>query len=244
VYQEIIDKMFLDKYEDRPPDGYFHPSSVSGCDRQAVYEVSGTDRTDLPDVRNIRIMGTGTDMHERIQDRLVQAHPGTLIEVKVEWEQIRGSVDAIVPIGDGYPYNYGHPEDDVDVLMPVYELQEFKSGGNWKMREAQKGPDPQHVKQARIYYAGLDHMGFLMDGIRIVYFGREDWQVIEHEVEPWTDEQVVTFLASLDNMLLHVEEWSLPDRLPLDSKGNRFWLCRYCNFRSRCWDLDGDNTRG
>ena len=239
LYQPIIDKMFLEKYEDRPPDGRFHPSSLSGCDRLAVYEVSGTERTDPPDTRNIRIMGTGTEFHDRIQALLLDAHPGTLIEVPVEWGPITGSADALVPVGDGLPD--GDPE--MSALAPLYELQEFKSGGNWKMKTIQKVPDPQHVKQGRIYYWALEHMGYLMDGIRIVYLGREDWDVIEHEVEPWTAEEGREFEAGLDSLEQHVLDETLPPRKPLDAKGNRYWLCRYCNFRTRCYERDGEATR-
>jgi hypothetical protein len=240
LYQPIIDKIFLDKYEDRQPDGRFHPSSLSGCDRLAVYEVSDTERTDPPDTRNIRIMGTGTEFHDRIQAALLEAHPDTLVEVPVEYGLITGSADAIVPVADGYGYT---ADEGADVQYTTYELQELKSGGNWKMRSVRKEPDEQHVKQARIYYWALQHTGFLLDGIRIAYFGREDWDVIEHEVEPWTEGEGLEFEASVDSLQHHVEDETLPPRKPLDNKGNRYWLCRYCPFRTRCYERDGEYTR-
>src|SRR3990167_9717736 len=102
LYQTLIDQMFLDKYEDRPPDGFFHPSSLSGCDRMAVYEVSGTAPTDFPEVRNIRIMGEGTDVHTTIQILAQQEWPGFLTEVEINYGSIKGSADALRLIGEGW----------------------------------------------------------------------------------------------------------------------------------------------
>lgn len=228
--------MFLEQYEERPGDGFLHPSSLAGCYRQAVYEAQLTEPTDAKDVRNIRIMGNGTHFHDRIQAIATREIPGFLTEVKVEWNNVigtgvTGSADALLPVGDGL-------DTDTDEPKPVYELQEFKSIGPFGKKFLKGKPKPEHVKQARIYYWGLQQMGFLMDGIRIVYFDRDDWSVLEFEVEPWTDAQEAEFESDIEILASHVEGFTLPDRLEPEA-----WLCRYCQFRTRCWDVDGDNTR-
>lgn len=250
LYQPIIDRMFLDRQEDRPPDGFFHPSSLSGCARMTVYEVTGTEPSDEKDVRSIRIMGEGTDMHADIQAEMAKRFPGFLAEVKVDCLDIRGSVDGLLPVSDGVS---GAAERWVEehktippyeLLSPVYELQEYKSGGDYKIKMLKRkgAPDPQHVKQTQMYYWALGKMGYLLDGIRIVYFARDDWSVLEFEVEPWDEAECRSFEGELGLLRLRVEDGTLPDRL--DQKGDMAWLCRYCDFRTRCFKVDRENERG
>ena len=235
LYQQLVDKMFLDQYEDRPGDGFFHPSSLSGCYRMTVYEMTDTEPTEKKDIRNIRIMGNGTHFHNAIQEVATATFPGFLTEVKVEWAGVKGSADALMQVGDGLmSADSGDP-----LLAAVYELQEFKSIGPFGKKFLKGQPKPEHVKQARMYYWALENMGYLMDGIRIVYFDRDDWSVLEFEVEPWGDEEAFAFEQDLGILSSHVDEGTLPDRLEPDA-----WLCRYCMFKTRCWEVDGDNTRG
>ena len=239
IYQPIIDQMFLDRYKDRPNDGFFHPSSLSGCARMAVYEVTGTAPSDKKDVRNIRIMGEGTDMHADIDEEMTKRLPGFLSEVGLAWGDIKGTADGLLPVGDGVVHYWEGP-----ILRPIYELQEYKSAGDYKLKMLKrKGqPDPQHVKQARIYYWALENMGYLMDGIRIAYFARDDWGVLEFEASPWTEEECRSFEEDLGLLRHRVEDGTLPDRL--DQEGDMAWLCRYCDFRTRCFKVDKENSRG
>jgi hypothetical protein len=242
MYQALIDRMFLERYEDRPPDGAFHPSSLSTCHRKALYETSGTAPSDETAVRNIRIMGEGTDMHADIQARIHQEWPGFLSEVPVQWGPVKGSVDGLRLIEErpGYTADAG-----AEVPYSIYEVQEFKSGGNWKMRSVRKAPSEDHVKQARVYHWALRNMGFqLTDSVRIVYFGREDWDVVEHVVPAFSPEEADEFELGLVGLSVHLVEGTLPDRLPIvDGKKN--WLCAgYCEYRTRCWDQDRENERG
>lgn len=220
LIQPILDKHFLALKEEREPDGFFHPSSLTGCARQAVYERTGTPKTDATDVRNVRIMARGTEMHEAIQSILLQEFPGFLPEVAVEHPLVRGSCDGLLPIGDGL------------------ELQEFKSISPMAKKFKGSLPKPEHVMQARIYAWGLKGMGYLIDGIRISYFDRDDWSVQEYEVQPWTDEEELAFENQVDDLEWHAQEGSLPER-----KEPGYWLCRYCSFRTRCWEQDGDYER-
>lgn len=238
VYQPILDAHFEAIASVREPDGFFHPSSMSGCDRLAVYEKTGTPKSDAKSIRNVRIMANGTRMHAEIQGLVREAHPGFLSEVEVDYGGVRGSCDGLLPVGDGYDYNYGLPGDDSDLLQPVYELQEYKSISPQGKPFLKGSPKPEHEYQARIYYWALLHQGYLLDGIRITYFDRDDWSVREFEVEPWTPEQVASFESLLSDLEAHAEEGTLPGRMDQD-----YWLCRFCEYRTRCWKQDGDDTR-
>lgn len=233
VYQPILDAHFEAIASVREPDGFFHPSSMTGCDRLAVYEKTGTPKSDEKSIRNIRIMANGTRMHAEIQGLVQDAYPGFLTEVEVDFAGIRGSCDGLLPIADGVP-----DTDHFADLQPVYELQEFKSISPQGKRFLKGSPKPEHEYQARIYYWALERQGYLLSGIRITYFDRDDWSVQEFEVEPWTPEQVAGFEALLSDLEAHAEEGTLPGRMDKD-----YWLCRFCEYRTRCWEQDGVDTR-
>lgn len=226
MYQKIIDKAIKRRDEIRQAGrgsdaGEWHPSGMTGCLRQAVYSYRGEPESDERDVRSIRIMDRGTEMHEFIQRALIDQYPGTLLEVRVEHAGVVGHCDALVPVADGI----GSGTE----LTPTYELQEFKSIGPIGKRYMKGGPKPEHAQQARIYYWALQRMGFLLDGIRIVYMDRDDWSILEYFVDPWDEQEERDFEGLLDDLNAHVEEGTLPDRMPDD-----YWLCRYCQYRTTC----------
>lgn len=224
MLQSYIDRYFLDLREPREPDGWYHPSTLTGCDRQALYERMGTEKTDDPDIRNIRIMARGTEMHDLVQHILTIEVPGFLPEVAVEWGRVVGSCDGLLPV------------DEIDGET-VYEVQEFKSIGPLGKRYKGGMPKPEHIMQARIYAAGLQDMDYRLSGIRISYFDRDDWSVNEYEFATWTEDEVQDFLAHLDSLDAHMDDGTLPPR-----KDEGYWLCRYCPFRTRCWNQDGETT--
>lgn len=236
IYQSIVDAHFQRLSKDREPDGFFHPSSLTDCDRKAVYEQTGTERTDPTQPRNTRIMARGTQMHEEVQAMMHAEFPGFLDEVELTLDdRVVGTCDGLLPVGDGPPVIKEQP----DVLEPVYELQEYKSIGPIGKRYLKGKPRPEHVQQARIYYMALRRMNYLLtEIIRIVYFDRDDWSVLEFEVKPWSEEEEETFLVKLDDLQAHALEGSLPERMPDD-----YWLCRYCPYATRCRQQDGDYAR-
>lgn len=242
MYQDFINQMFIDdpNNEDRGGDFKLHPSAISTCERNAIYIARGETPTNERDVRFTRIMGTGTDYHIKLQTYLQERFPDALMEYKVEWGPIKGHADILMPIGD--------VADDLDEgLEPVYELADFKTispngkryiqgtkkkllkSGKWnKHREA--APKPEHVKQVRIYYLGLQRMGVkLTDLLRIVYIDRDDWSTVEFEVEPWTEEEGEAYLENMAVLEAHLFDGTLPDKEPDD-----YWLCDLCAFRTLC----------
>jgi len=238
LYQALIDAAVQERSdahnEKRGSDtGEWHPSSMTECLRQAVYSYRGEPVTNPSQMRNLRIMDRGTEVHEVIQDLMHDRYPGFESEIKVNALGVKGSCDGLLPIGEGFPYNYGNEIDDVDQMQPVYELQEYKSISPMGKRYL-NGPKEGHVKQARIYYAALEDRGYLLDGIRIVYFDRDDWSVIEFEVEPWTVEGVESFKDELEDLQAHADEGTLPAKKRPDSKNKMFWLCRYCPYADTC----------
>ena len=233
MYQEIIDYAIQEandlRQEDRGSDaGEWHPSSLSGCARAAVYDYLGTEESDPTSIRSIRIMQRGTEMHEYVQGLV----PSLEAEVDVDYAGINGSCDGLLPVG----------EDENGI---IWEVQEYKSIGSTGVKFmhpkpfGKRGPGnlpqpkPEHVKQARIYHGALRAMGKnLSNIIRIVYFNRDDWEVLEFEVPAWTDDEWHEFLAEIADLEEHAESGTLPPRLPERDK----FPCSYCNYRTTCWE--------
>jgi len=244
MYQELIDNYISERYdkhqEERGSDaGEWHPSSLTGCPRAAVYDFEGYDETNETEMRSKRIMDRGTEVHEFIQGAVIRdiiakgGQPSDFLpEVKVNFAGIKGSCDGLLKV-------------DRD----LYEVQEYKSiGPNGKKYlypkpYGKRGPTnipqakPEHVKQARIYHHCLSRMGYaLTDHVRIVYIDRDDWSVLEFEVPAWTEDEWYIFLAELGELEDHVEEGTLPDR-PEEYERDKF-PCNFCNFNTRCWEQD------
>jgi len=246
MYQEIIDKMFVEdpNNQDRSGDNRLHPSAISSCERQAIYAARGEPATNVKPVRITRIAGNGTDYHNKLQDYLKTQFPGIILEQPIGYGPIKGSADALLPIGEAPRDHAGN----VPVVATVYELQEYKTTSpngmrfiqglkpkrlkNGKMNKHRPAaPKPEHVKQTRIYYYCLQQMGWLMDGIRIVYIDRDDWSTLEFEVDPWTPDQGADQEEVWADLEAHLMDGTLPDKEPDD-----YWLCKLCDYRTTCKD--------
>jgi hypothetical protein len=254
-YQDLVDEEIQARNDARQAErgsdkGEWHPSSLTGCQRAAVYDYTGTERTDEPEIRNIRIMDRGTSIHEEVQAMVVRScirrglspHEAFLVEVKVDHAGIKGSCDGLLKTGT------------------KWEVQEYKSispTGKKFMHPKPFGkrgpgnepePKPEHVKQARIYQRCLKGQGFdVTDTIRIVYFDRDDYSVWEFEVEAWLDVEWYEFLGEIADLEDHVQADTLPYRMPMTEKKGRLernWQCGYCPFATRCWNVDKETTRG
>ena len=255
MYQDLINEMFEEGNDDRSGDMRLHPSGISGCERNALYSARGEPISNPRDVRFTRIMGNGTDYHEKLQAYLKRTIPGIILEAPVQYGPIKGSADALLPVADGIPPGQGeaameHGEDPEDVMQPIYELQEYqtispngkrfiqgtkprtlKSGQFKPGRDA--APKPEHVKQTRIYYYCLEKMGTLLDGIRIVYIDRDDWSTLEFEVEPWTADEGAHQEEAWAELEAHLMDGTLPDKETDD-----YWLCKLCEYRTTCKGIE------
>lgn len=89
-------------------------------------------------------------------------------------------------------------------------------------------------------YSEIPPLGDKLDRIRFVYISKDDLR-IEELLVFWTpdmERQIKERIAYLDKYRNDPVGLSLPPRLPVDAKGKRNWLCNYCPFATRCWDVD------
>lgn len=238
-----IDAYVDSLHEERAPDGYWHPSSISGCLRQAVYEYRGTAKTNPRDPRSQRVLRVGHVFHDFVQTAIEKTGLVDVFyrEVKFTHEGLRlkGSVDGLVQYSSG-----------------EWEVLEFKTINSNAFRYATRDPDsmpkPAHVIQVTAYLKALRECGGIdADGnvvpplgdrltqARVAYVSKDDLRVEEYDVlwSPVLEADLLSRLAIVESA---GHNGPLPDRLPLVSdkktgKPTRSWECGYCPFQDHCW---------
>ncbi len=223
----------------REPDGKWHPSSMWGCNRQAIYQVRGTKTTEDTDILSKRRFYIGHRLHEAVQ-RAVESAKGVIecfpeFEVDVKDVNVSGHGDILLRLTDG--------------TYLVIEVKSIKKSG---MRMGL--PKEQHKSQAMTYTWCLRHyggramgsdgewvvippLGESLRGMAIVYLEKEDLTIVE-KFFPWEDEWNATMGEKLVELEMYkADPDSLPPRLPFNGT-RKHWLCGYCAFYTKCWRED------
>ena len=245
-YQELVNADVQHRndarQEERGSDaGEWHPSSLTGCPRRSVYDFKGYDKTDETEIRSLRIMDKGTDLHEEVQAMVIRhvllngGQPSDYtIEVKVEHAGIKGSCDGIL-YGEVHEYKSIGPNGKKFLYPKPYGRRD---GTNIPQ------PKPEHLKQARIYQRCLQAMGvWVKPTVTIVYFDRDDGSVLQFQRDAWLDVEWYEFLAEIGELEDHAYSGTLPPRLPFEEKKGetvKNWECGYCPFATRCWEVDAE----
>lgn len=218
----------------REPDGKWHPSSLYGCDRKAVYEIRGTVPSDDRDVKSKRALRQGHMVHEFVQEA-VASTSGLRVydEVKINAPDLNltGSVDGLIWLSD----------DEAQVL-------EYKTIKAWGFKALTK-PKDDHIGQTKAYvyclrnFGGVSRegevippLGDKLKSVRFAYICKDDFSVREFvlEYQPDWEAEVVSRVADLS---AQQEAGTLPARLKGEN-GKRNWLCGYCPFETRCWEVE------
>lgn len=262
-----LDARVRAEFEEREPDGYWHPSSLFGCLRQAIYASRGAEVTDERDVRSKRILRVGHQFHEYIQGA-VNADPRVLAafdEVKIvdEGRKIKGSLDHFVVmwtgsleemprVEPGYFVRYPEPLWEwVRQGLARVEILEYKTISDYAFKYKDL-PKADHVGQLSVYLSVLGVMGGVAgDGTvippmeargRIAYVSKNDLLIEEYTVllTQGKERQILERVAYLDSYA--ADGTALPPRLPDEvkkGKTTRAFLCGYCPYQQRCWEVDG-----
>lgn len=253
------------RYDDRLPDGMWHPSSISSrCVRRSIYEQRDTPRSDKREDRSVRTLEVGKALHTLVQEA-IQQHPG----VRAYYHEVTVFDDnADVP---GSLPTTGNSDDLLVFLLDgdeVFEVEEYKSKSANLMRSAKQLealPEEDHIFQIKTYMRALRrHGASLEDGQyippekfvnlmagRITYISKDDLKIKEYPIQynPEVDD------AAIDDRIAELEAYrrdpgSLPPRLPLVTKTpkgkkpytDKDWLCMVCPWQYRCWDEDPDEV--
>jgi hypothetical protein len=237
----------------REPDGKWHPSSIFGCPREAVYSYRSTPETNPRDYRSKRTLWLGTQIHEIVQPAIAE-HP----EILECYTEVHIDIPELNIVGDA------------DVLYRTvagWELGEIKSIGTFALKNAQRPgaglPKDDHRKQAMTYLYALREYGSVVkedctkhpDGCPVVpplgyalerfcfaYVAKDDLTPHEEFVRWHPDmereiREKVEYLSTYAN-----DPNSLPPRMPFTGKNMdaKDWRCKYCPFMDRCWKVDED----
>lgn len=238
---ETLDAHVADLEEERLPDGQWHPSSLFGCERRAVYDFLGTEKEPL-DARTKRVFRMGHIFHELLQDGLTAAvERGDLKafypEVKIvdPVRGLKGHADGLALENDdtwtvlefksikstGFKYG-GLPKDDHRKQVAAYVSTLRRYGGTWKLPDriptwlesqlfASMGGDVVTSDDGQDQYLVIPPLGDLAR-VRFAYVSKDDLEI--KEFEQTHSEQKEQWLDEyLAGLRAHVDAGTLPDRL-------------------------------
>lgn len=236
-----IDAYVDSLHTNREPDGYWHPSSLSGCLRQAVYDFRGSPESNPRDKRSQRILRVGHIFHEFVQQAIHNIPSVQTFHSEVgfvhEGLLLRGSADGLIQYDSG-----------------AWEVLEFKTINSNAFRYGNL-PKPPHVIQVTAYLKALREVGGTTDEgtrippvqdalsqARIGYISKDDLRIEEYPVF-WSRANEDELVRRLAVVRSHESAGTLPDRLPLvldkkTGKPKRDYLCGYCPFQDACWERE------
>ena len=248
---DALDAYVAELEEERLPDGRWHPSSLFGCARRAVYDFLGTPKAPL-DKRSKRVFRMGHIFHALIQEAVARdpSLKQAYAEVKIVDPErgIEGHADGLIQHADGH-----------------WTLLEFKSIRSTGMKYSDL-PKDDHQKQTFSYVSVLRKYGGSvkppgwkegdgvivipplgdLDHIRYAYISKDDLEIREFDRE-FTAAEEEWLNIYLLKLKIHVAQGTLPKRLiRLTEAGNvssqKHYLCSYCPFMARCWSEDGEGV--
>lgn len=228
-----------------PWDDLWHPSSISGCQRKAIYEIRQTEPSDPQTARQKRVLFIGSLLHTVFQSA-VQDHGGvaavhTEVQVLISDLDTTGKGDQLVIFEDG-----------------TSELEEFKSIKEWGFKKL-VGPKEDHLEQIIPYmfalreFGGISQEGIVVEPqgdrlrrVRFTYIEKQTLDTKEYEVD-WDPDWEPKLRAKIDALDVYkADPNSLPPRLPM-VKGKKSWMCDWgwgqCPFFTKCWTVDEDEIQ-
>ena len=228
------------KKESRPPSQTYKPSSMN-CIRGMYYQVMGKDVKDDANYTNIGICNSGSDIHERIQQAVIDMKSNGMdceyINV-AEFVRDRDLQDIdIVQEPDfengqyetklyNKKYNISFLCDGIIRYKGKYFILELKTEASFKW-QSRCGVDLKHYKQGIAYSLNLG----LCDVI-FVYINRDvlDMKSYMFHVDDVMRQELVDLITECQGYV----DRQIPPPKPEDLPRN---ACKYCGYKEIC---DGD----
>lgn len=236
-----------------------------GCARKAIYELRGVPHSDPRTARSRRILFVGSRWHEIVQAAVEGADLDevyTEVRIDIPELNITGHADQLVRRGDhwemeeyksissrGFTFLKGAPKPEHVEQAMIY-LWALRTKGTYVNDDEAHGRVFRNENETLRREAGqpaidrfIPPLGDALDRIRFVYISKDDLRTDEFIVhwEPEMEQRIRERVAQLDTF--RFDDAALPERLPLEKGGRKNWLCRdYCEFRTKCWDVDGEGT--
>lgn len=226
-------RLTYEKEHGRKPDGWWHPSSLSGCPTASVYEKLGFSIPGAPfDARLLRIFDVGHAVHHMLQTQFVKAGMVPEIAIPANDGKYESRYAVEVPIEDE-EYKLRGTLDiifDLKGAKFVGEIKTKHSGSFAKMQDAQED----HKVQAACYHwKALDNGWVNTDYAVCLYFSKDDSHMAEYKV-PMTEQRIKALKDKIDLMNSMVSAYAagtFPDPYYKESSKPP---CRTCKWAQGC----------
>jgi CRISPR/Cas system-associated exonuclease Cas4 (RecB family) len=233
-FNEALIKVEQERQQPPPPDGYFRPSSMYGCERMLYYMRTGEPMDEeSPDPVLIGICESGTDRHLRIQQVIAYMDkfglPCKMLDVEQEVEKARARGINSQFMG----WNSDHTEarcknDDYRIYFQpdgiiLYRnrkyILEIKTESTFAFSK-RHSPKDDHEIQATCYSAGI--------GINNVLFFYEDRNFTTKKpfIVSVTDEMRARVMSKIQRVEKYVAAKIIP---PMNEE-----KCTYCRYKTAC----------
>ena len=224
------------KKNSRKPSQTYKPSSMN-CIRSMYYQVIGADAVDEPNYTNIGICNSGSDIHERIQQAVIDMqsngmdceyinvaeyvfnHRLTDIEIVQSPNFDEGIYETKLY---NKPYNMSFLCDGIIRYKNIYYILELKTEASFKW-QTRAGVDPKHYNQGIAYSINLG-----IDKVIFVYINRDilDMKAFMFEVNQDMRDELIQKIIECQG---YVERQIAPPKPDMGKYG-----CRYCGYKYKC----------
>ena len=228
------------KKESRKPSQTYKPSGMN-CIRSMYYQVMGAECVDEPNFTNIGICNSGSDIHERIQQAVIDMKDNGMdceyINV-AEYVWSRDLPDIEIVAGPNFSegiyetklynkkYNMSFLCDGIIRYKSKYYILELKTEASFKW-QTRAGVDTKHYNQGIAYSLNLG-----LDNVIFVYINRDvlDMKAFMFDVTDDMRQGLVNLVTECQG---YVDRQIVPPK-PTDLSK---FACKYCGYKNLC-DVD------
>lgn len=223
--------------ESRKPSQTYKPSSMN-CIRCMYYQVMGEDVIeDKPNFTNVGICNSGSDIHERIQQAVIDMKANGMdceyinvadfvrsrnledIEIVQEPDFENGQYETKLY---NKKYNMSFLCDGIIKYRGIYYILELKTEASFKW-QPRADVDPKHYNQGISYSLNLG-----LDDVIFVYINRDvlDMKAFMFRVSEHMRQGVVDKITDCNG---YIERQITPPKPNIDAR-----VCRYCSYKNVC----------
>ena len=226
-------KSLRDAQEHREPSGYWHPTQIGKCKRQAILEHAGIVKNELDD-RSLRVFWMGNRIHEALQNLYIATLDIVATESSFRNEEFkvsgRGDMTArdeggLVAVEfksvNSNKFKYGNLPETAHVLQLACSLK-WPSACPAEVEDHGSDTAPQCHLCLATGLLPLPYVG------RLVYWSKDDALMEEFVVRltPEIDQRIEKEFTDLENLYKAYEtDGSLPPALDAAD-----WRIRYCGY--------------
>lgn len=224
------------KKESRQPSQTYKPSGMN-CIRSMYYQVMGVECIDEPNFTNIGICASGSDIHERIQQAVIDMQSNGMdceyINV-AEYVRSRDLLDIDIVAEPDFEngryetklynrkYNMSFLCDGIIRYKSKYYILELKTEASFKW-QTRSAVDPKHYKQGIAYSLNLE-----LNEVIFVYINRDvlDMKAFMFEVNDDMRQSLIDLVTECQG---YVDRKIVPPKPDMGKYG-----CRFCGYKSIC----------